>query len=66
MDKEGVLIAFSPSGVRTPTRAMPAQGTRPAVAEEPFWQEALAFTRRTCLQREVEIEACHCPALYSS
>jgi len=42
--KEGVTLAFSPSGVRCPAR------------EEPYAPEALAFTRSHCLQRNVEIE----------
>lgn len=42
--KEGVTLAFSPSGVRCPAR------------EEPYAPEALAFTRSRCLQRDVEIE----------
>ncbi|KAG7669099.1 hypothetical protein Ndes2526B_g00826 [Nannochloris sp. 'desiccata'] len=42
--KEGVTLAFSPSGVRCPAR------------EEPYAPEALAFTRSHCLQRDVDIE----------
>jgi staphylococcal nuclease domain-containing protein 1 len=42
--KEGVTLAFSPSGVRCPAR------------EEPYAPEAVAFTRSHCLQRDVEIE----------
>lgn len=48
--KEGVTIAFNPSGVRCPQRAMAAAAGRPAVEEEPYWQEALAFTRDMALQ----------------
>ena len=61
--KEGVCIAFSPSGVRTPQRATQGQGPgqgqgqqgRPAAAAEPYSEEAFAFTRQHCLQREVRI-----------
>ena len=48
--KEGVTIAFNPSGVRCPQRGQPAAGGRPAVAEEPYAAEALAFTRERVLQ----------------
>jgi staphylococcal nuclease domain-containing protein 1 len=48
--KEGATIAFNPSGVRCPQRGQPASAGRPAVAEEPFWEEALRFTREHCLQ----------------
>jgi hypothetical protein len=34
--KEGVVIVFAPSGIRTPARAQPAGNGRPAVAGEPF------------------------------
>lgn len=51
--KEGVYIAFSPSGVKTPQRASQGQGGRPAAAAELFSEEAYAFTRQHCLQREV-------------
>ena len=54
--KEGAMIAFSPSGVRTPSRAQAASNRGPATKEEPFWEEAAQFTRRHCLQRDVEIE----------
>mmetsp|Transcript_9984 Transcript_9984/g.28669 ORF Transcript_9984/g.28669 Transcript_9984/m.28669 type:complete len:953 (+) Transcript_9984:302-3160(+) len=56
--KEGVQIAFSPSGVRTPNRAQPANiamGKGP-VAEEPFAQEAFAFVREHLMQRDVEVQ----------
>ena len=51
--KEGVCIAFSPSGIRTPQRAMSGSAGRAATQAEPFCDEALAFTREHCLQREV-------------
>ncbi|KAL4429360.1 hypothetical protein ABPG77_005134 [Micractinium sp. CCAP 211/92] len=54
--KEGVTIAFNPSGVRCPQRGQPAAAGRPAVQEEPYWEEALAFTRSLALQRDCEVE----------
>ena len=54
--KEGVSIAFAPSGIKTPARAAPASNGRPAIAGEPFADEALAFTRDNFMQREVEVE----------
>ncbi|PSC71228.1 hypothetical protein C2E20_5281 [Micractinium conductrix] len=54
--KEGVTIAFNPSGVRCPQRGQAAAAGRPAVPEEPYWEEALAFTREHALQRDCEVE----------
>lgn len=59
--KEGVTIAFSPSGVRCPQRsAAPGAAARPGApppqAAEPFGDEAFAFTREHVLQRDVELE----------
>lgn len=54
--KEGVSVAFAPSGIKTPARAQAASHGRPAVAGEPFADEAFAFTRDNFMQREVEIE----------
>ncbi|KAI8465187.1 MAG: hypothetical protein J3K34DRAFT_473642 [Monoraphidium minutum] len=54
--KEGVSIAFAPSGIKTPARAQAASHGRPAVAGEPFADEAFAFTRDNFMQRDVEIE----------
>ena len=42
--KEGVVLAFSPTAVRCPSR------------NEPFAAEAVAFTRALTLQREVQLE----------
>ena len=42
--KEGVILAFSPSGVRCPGR------------NEPLNAEALAFTKARVLQRDVQVE----------
>jgi len=47
--KENVTIAFSIAGVRAPGK------TKEGVSE-PFSDEALAFTRHRCLQRNVEVE----------
>lgn len=57
IEKEGIMLAFSPSGVRAPQRPQQAGNGRPAAAGEPFWEEAVAFTRHNFLQREVEVEA---------
>jgi staphylococcal nuclease domain-containing protein 1 len=46
--KENVTIAFSIAGVRAPGK------TKEGVSE-PFSDEALAFTRHRCLQRNVEV-----------
>ena len=56
IEKEGIMLAFSPSGVRAPQRPQPAGNGRPAVSGEAFWEEAVAFTRQNFLQREVEVE----------
>ena len=49
--KEGVSIAFAPSGIKTPARAQPAsKDGRPAVAQEPYGPEAFAFTREHFMQ----------------
>lgn len=47
--KEGVTIAFAPSGVRTPAKPLKEK------KGEPFWEEAVTFTREHIMQREVEI-----------
>jgi hypothetical protein len=51
--KEGVTIAMAPSGVRAPQRAMPAMHGRPAVAGEPYGEEAYLWTREHFNQRDV-------------
>lgn len=48
--KEGVSIAFAPSGIKTPARAQPASNGRPAVVGEPYADEALTFTREHFMQ----------------
>ena len=52
------MLAFSPSGVRAPQRPQPAGNGRPAVEGEPYWDEAVTFTRHNFLQRDVEVEVC--------
>jgi len=46
--KENVMVVFSLAGVRAPGRVKDTV--------EPFADEALAFTRRRCLQHDVEVE----------
>lgn len=53
--KEGVTIVFAPSGIKTPSRAMPAQNGKPATKAEPYAEDAIAFTREHVMQREVEV-----------
>lgn len=54
--KEGVSVAFAPSGIKTPARAQGASHGRPAVVGEPFADEAFQYTRDNFMQREVEVE----------
>jgi hypothetical protein len=58
--KESALIMFSPSGVRTPSRGVPARGNLPAVKAEEFGEEAWAFVRSHFLQRDgvLTVEGC--------
>lgn len=42
--------------MRTPQRPQAASQGRAAVSEEPFWQEALTYTREHFLQRDVELQ----------
>ncbi|KAG1657494.1 hypothetical protein FOA52_008370 [Chlamydomonas sp. UWO 241] len=53
--KESAIITFAPSGIRTPSRAQPAGGGRPAVSGEPYADEAISFTRELCMQRDCEV-----------
>lgn len=58
--KEGAIIAFSPSGVKTPSRGLPARGGQPAQKPEPFGEESYQFVREKFMQREamVTVESC--------
>lgn len=58
--KESVVVAFSPSGVRTPSRGTPARGGAPAGAPEAGGVEAFEFVRAHYLQRDavVSVEGC--------
>lgn len=53
--KESVQIAFCPSGVKTPSHSKPARGTMPAVAGEPWGDEAYRFVRDAVMQRDVQL-----------
>ena len=48
--KENCIIIFSLAGIRCP------QTSRNGSEPEPFADEAVAFTRMQCFQREVDIE----------
>ena len=50
------MLVFSPSGVRAPQRPQQAGSGKPAVQGEPYWEEALSFTRQNFLQRDVDVE----------
>ncbi|XP_012287333.1 staphylococcal nuclease domain-containing protein 1 [Orussus abietinus] len=55
--KESCLITFLLAGVKAPRGPRPAPGGQGALLEgEPYGEEALAFTREHCLQRDVEIQ----------
>eukprot|EP00210_Caulerpa_lentillifera_P002078 g1993.t1 len=60
LGKERLLVAFALSGVKSPQRSQPARGGQKEVKGEPFAEEAMQFTRRHILQREVtiQLEAC--------
>lgn len=54
--KEGVTIAFNPSGVRCPQRGQPAAAGRPAVEVRGGWSVrccSMAYTMRLCRTRHV-------------
>jgi staphylococcal nuclease domain-containing protein 1 len=53
--KDSVVLLFSPSWVKTPSRGVPARGSLPAVAPEPFGEEAFQFVRENFLQRDVSV-----------
>ncbi|XP_022908359.1 staphylococcal nuclease domain-containing protein 1 [Onthophagus taurus] len=54
--KETCLCTFLLGGISCPRGARPAVGGIPASASEPFGDEALAFTKDRCMQREVQIQ----------
>ncbi|XP_018333811.1 staphylococcal nuclease domain-containing protein 1 [Agrilus planipennis] len=54
--KEHCLCTFLLGGVNCPRAARPAMGNAPATEAEPYGEEALAFTKEKCLQREVSIQ----------
>lgn len=54
--KEGTTIVFAPSGIKTPSRAMPAAPGKPATQAEPFAEDAIAFTRELALQHDCELQ----------
>lgn len=56
LPKESVVVAFCPSGVRTPQRPSPTGRDGRPVAAEPYGQEAFEFTRQLTMQRNVEME----------
>jgi staphylococcal nuclease domain-containing protein 1 len=53
-------VAFSPSGVKTPSRGGPARPGMPEQKAEPFGEEAFQFMRNMFLQRDavVTVESC--------
>ena len=53
--KDSVLLAFSPSGVRTPSRGLPPRGNQPAVPAEEGGEAAFAFVRQHFLQRDANV-----------
>lgn len=53
--KEFRLITFLLAGISCPRGARPGIGGGPPQAGEPYGEEALAFTKDKCLQREVTI-----------
>ena len=58
--QESAVVAFSPSGVKTPSRGGPARPGMPEQKPEPFGEEAYQFMRNTFLQRDamVTVESC--------
>nr|QBI71273.1 ebna2 binding protein P100 [Eurycantha calcarata] len=53
--KETCLVTFLLAGISCPRGARPGPGNVGTMDGEPFGEEALAFTKDKCLQREVEI-----------
>lgn len=54
--KEHCLCTFLLAGIQCPRGARPALGSAPATEAEPFGEQALAFTKEKCLQKEVQIQ----------
>lgn len=48
--KEGAMIVFAPSGIRTPSRVQPGGNGKQPTPAEPYAEEAIAFTREHCMQ----------------
>ncbi|XP_049829315.1 staphylococcal nuclease domain-containing protein 1 [Schistocerca gregaria] len=53
--KETCLVTFLLGGINCPRGSRPGPGNTGTVEGEPYGEEALAFTKDKCLQREVEI-----------
>nr|QBI71268.1 ebna2 binding protein P100 [Carausius morosus] len=53
--KETCLVTFLLAGISCPRGSRPGPGNVGTMDGEPFGEEALAFTKDKCLQREVEI-----------
>ena len=52
-----MLILFHFSGISCPKAARPVPGGAGGlIPGEPWGEEALAFTKELCMQREIEIE----------
>ncbi|KAI4470620.1 ebna2 binding protein [Holotrichia oblita] len=54
--KEHCLSTFLLGGITCPRGARPAIGTIPAAEAEPYGEEALAYTKDRCMQREVTVQ----------
>uniref|UniRef100_A0A7E4ZWC5 Staphylococcal nuclease domain-containing protein n=1 Tax=Panagrellus redivivus TaxID=6233 RepID=A0A7E4ZWC5_PANRE len=54
--KENVLLTFLLGGISCPRGARLGPGGKPVGESEPFAEEALAFTKKHALQRDVKIE----------
>ncbi|XP_017771702.1 PREDICTED: staphylococcal nuclease domain-containing protein 1 [Nicrophorus vespilloides] len=54
--KEHCLCTFLLGGINCPRGARPAMGNQPPSEAEPFGEEALAFTKEKCLQKEVTVQ----------
>lgn len=54
--KEHCLCTFLLGGISCPRGARPAIGSVSAVEAEPYGEEALAYTKDRCMQREVTVQ----------